>query len=466
MKPYHLFLAFLLFTNTEISAAEKDKIDEKEAEQIADSIYIYGYPLIMMDLTSQVMTNVVRPEGGKAPMGQFAHTRIFPDASFKDVTAPNVDTLYSLAWLDLSKEPYILHLPKMHERYYLISLLSGWTEVFQTFGTRTAGEEDIYYAITGPNWVGKLPLVFQEVKSPTDLVWILGRIYCNGTSQDCQVVHLLQDRLRLIPLSAFGKPYKPPTGVKNSTVNIKVPVREQVDSMEGTTFFKRLAFLMMFNPPSPEDKGIVDQMKKIGMFPGREFFMGRLNPEIANKIQSAPKRAQAKIMSHEDKATKKYNGWQITTRTGNYRTDYLQRAHIAAIGLGANKSEDTVYLLTHVDLEGNQLNGRNKYVIHFSPDELPPAKGFWSLTMYNDQYFFVDNPIKRYAITPRNDLLFNLDGSLDIFIQKDSPNERLRLPNWLPAPAGNFILMMRLYWPDTSVLNGSWKPPAVEKVKF
>jgi hypothetical protein len=169
-------------------------------------------------------------------------------------------------------------------------------------------------------------------------------------------------------------------------------------------------------------------------------------------------------MGHFKSAGTLENGWQFTTKTGIYGTDYLQRALVTAIGLGANRPQDAVYPTSEVDGAGKPYSGANKYVMHFEKGQTPPADGFWSLTMYNGEYFFVENPLNKYTVSPRNNLKYNGDGSLDLYIQKDSPGEE-KESNWLPAPGGQFILMLRLYWPkekDPSIIDGSWKIPAVK----
>ena len=179
---------------------------------VAQDAYIYGYPLVTMEMTRRVMTNVAAPESNRGPMGQFVKARTYPDASFRDVTAPNADTLYTLAWIDVGNEPWVLSIPDMKDRYFLMPLLDAWTNVFQVPGKRTTGTGAQTYAITGPGWSGTLPAGVKEYKSSTNLVWILGRIYCTGTPEDYTAVHEAQDQFKLVPLSAYGKLYTPPAG--------------------------------------------------------------------------------------------------------------------------------------------------------------------------------------------------------------------------------------------------------------
>ncbi|MGE3776805.1 MAG: DUF1254 domain-containing protein [Pirellulaceae bacterium] len=441
--------------------AQAQKLTDAEALQVAQEAYIYGYPLVTMEMTRRVMTNTASPAGSHAPMGQFLLMRKYPDASFRDVTAPNADTLYSTAWLDLAKEPYILSLPDEDGRYYLMPMLSGWTEVFAVPGKRTTGTKAQTFAITGPRWNGQLPAGVQELKSPTSMVWILGRTYCTGTPDDYRAAHAIMDQYQLVPLSAYGKPYSPPPGRVDPSVDMKTGVREQVHRMNAVAFFTLLADLMKDNPPAKEDAPMLEKLAKIGIVPGKDFDATKLPASVAPRIPSA---AQERILGQFQQGGTNLNGWIFATKAGVYGTDYLQRAFITAIGLGANRPQDAVYPTSEVDGDGQSYSGAHKYVIHFAKGQTPPVHAFWSITMYNADYFFVDNPLDKYTVSPRNDLKYNTDGSLDVYIQHASPGKD-RESNWLPAPPGKFILMMRMYWPhdqSPSILDGTWKPPAVK----
>ncbi|MFO1043936.1 MAG: DUF1254 domain-containing protein [Planctomycetaceae bacterium] len=447
--------------------AQDTKLDAEEAARIGVEAYIFGYPLVTMEMTRRISTNVAKVEGTRGPMGQLVNLRSYPSASFRDVTAPNADTLYSTAWLDLSKEPYVFSLPDEQGRYFLLPMLSGWTDVFEVPGKRTTGTGAQTYAITGPGWKGALPEGVKELKSPTNMVWILGRTYCTGTPDDYKAVHALQDKYSLVPLSSYGKPYTPPLGKVDPSVDMKTPVRDQVHRLDAASYFKTLASLMKENRPAKADGPMVEKLAKIGIVPGNDFDISKLDPATAKALQGVPKVAQEKIMGHFKNAGVFKNGWVYTTQTGLYGTDYLQRALVTAIGLGANRPQDAVYPTSEVDGDGKPYDGANKYVMHFPKGQTPPAKGFWSLTMYNAEYFFVDNPLNRYSISPRNDLKYNADGSLDLYIQKDSPGKD-KESNWLPAPQGKFILMLRLYWPQEtapSIIDGTWTPPAAKVAK-
>jgi hypothetical protein len=431
---------------------------------VAQDAYIYGYPLVTMEMTRRVATNAATAGGRHAPMGQLIKFRQYPDASFHDVTAPNADTLYTTGFIDVGNEPWVFGIPDMKDRYFLFPMLDGWTEVFQVPGKRTTGTGAQTYAITGPGWKGTLPAGVKEYKSPTSIVWILGRIYCTGTPEDYAAVHALQDQCSLVPLSAYGKPYTPPAGTLDPSIDMKTPVRDQVNRMDAVAYFTLLAQLIKANPPAAADAPELAKFAKIGLVAGQDFDASKLNADFAKRI---PEIALDRIMLQfkVNKDVKDINGWGYMTKTGIYGTDYLMRALVTAIGLGANRPQDAVYPTSLTDAEGKAYDGTNKYVMRFARGQTPPVRGFWSLTMYDGNYFFVANPINRYSASPRQNLKTNADGSTDLYIQNQSPGAD-KESNWLPAPAGKFALMLRMYWPneqDPSIIDGSWKIPPVKK---
>jgi hypothetical protein len=456
-----------VFASSGPGAREDDKaLTEQEARKLATEAYVYAYPLVTMEYTRRVMTNVAEPKGNHAPMGQFFNAKTYPDAKFRDVTAPNADTLYSTAWLDLSKEPYVLSLPDEDGRYFLIPMLDAWTNVFTVPGKRTTGTKAQTYAITGPGWKGELPRGVKELKSPTSMVWILGRTYCTGTAEDYKKVHALQADYKLVPLSSYGKDYVPPKGKVDDTIDVKTPIRTQVNDLKAADYFALAAKLMKANPPAKADAPMVAKLAKLGIAPGKEFDLSKQSDAVQKGLNAAPEAGQKAVMAHLPKSGKQVNGWVVTTDAGVYGTKYLQRALVTAIGLGANRPQDAVYPVGEVDSDGKPLDGASKYTLTFAKGQRPPVTGFWSLTMYDAGYFFVANKLDRYTLSQRNDLKENEDGSVTLYLQNESPGKE-KESNWLPAPKGKFILMLRLYWPkekDPSILDGSWKPPAVKKV--
>lgn len=450
------------------------RAEENVFEAVPEGVeaYIYGYPLVTMEMTRRVMTNVAKPEGTRAPMGQFVRMREYPTAEFRDVTAPNADTLYTETWIDVGDEPWVLSLPDAADRYYLFPMLDGWTDVFQVPGKRTTGTGAQKIAITGPGWKGRLPEGVTEYRSPTSMVWILGRIYCTGTPEDYAAVHKMQDEISIVPLSRYGKSYTPPAGKVDPTIDMKKPVRDQVNALGVEEYFTLLASLMKDNPPSEADRPMVEKMAKLGIVPGKPFDGRKLGPLAKEAFSTVPKIAQDKIMMHLKEGIvtgdmRLEHGWVYTTRAGLYGTNYLQRALVTAIGLGANRPQDAIYPTSEGPSILESYTGAKKYVMHFPKGQLPPADGFWSLTMYDKDYFFVKNELDRQSISARQDLKANSDGSVDLYIQNENPGPA-RESNWLPAPKGQFILMLRMYWPSEtppSLIDGSWKIPAVEARK-
>jgi hypothetical protein len=442
-------------------------VSPQEAQQIAYDATVYGFPLVIMDLTRQVFTAVPEPMENGAPVNQFGNKKTFPDPTFIEVTRPNVDTLYSAAWVDIAEEPVIFSVPDTQGRYYMMPLLDYWTDVFASPGSRTTGTGAGSFAITGPKWSGDLPEGVTEIKSPTRWVWIIGRFACAGSS-DYDNVHKLQNQLKLVPLSAWGTDYVPPANVPvDPSVNRKVSPLDQLLAMDASTYFNDVCQLMVDNPPYEADAPVLADLAKIGIKPGvdyKSYFAG-LDDDVKSAIQTGYQSALAEIPA--TKMGEEKNGWQMIYDTGDYGTNYMFRATIAYMGLGANLGDDAFYLSSFNSGDGEKYSSDKKYVLHFNKDEIPPINGFWSLTMYNDKALLAANPINRYNLGSLSDppLITNPDGSIDIYIQRDSPDPA-GTPNWLPAPAsGGFSLTLRLYWPQESVLDKSWASPAVQLVE-
>jgi hypothetical protein len=277
----------------------------------------------------------------------------------------------------------------------------------------------------------------------------------------------MQDEISIVPLKSYGKPYTPPPGKVDPTIDMKTPVRDQVNAMDTAAYFNLLAALMKDNPPAPADAPIVAKMAKLGIEPGKRFEFDKLDPAMQQALKDVPRQGFEKIMAHFKVAGEDINGWVFTTKTGLYGTDYIQRALVTAIGLGANRPQDAVYPTSEVDAQGQAYSGANTYVMHFPKGQMPPVNGFYSLTMYDAEYFFYGNELDRYTLSARNDLKVNADGSVDLYVQHENPGPD-KESNWLPAPSGKFILMLRLYWPTEtppSIIDGTWKIPAIQKVE-
>lgn len=442
-------------------------VPNKELYDAGVKAYIYAYPLVLMDVTKQSSTAVSAPieKSGRiqAPINQFANMASFPNAQFTDVVRPNADTLYSSAWLDLSKEPIILSVPDTHDRYYLMPMLSAWTNIFASPGKRTTGTTAQSFIIVGPEWHGTPPQNMTVIKAPTNMVWIIGHTQTNGPS-DYDAVHQIQKEYKLIPLSYWDKNYIPPANVRiDQTIDVNTSPSKQVDQMSFATFFTRFAKILKNNPPQEQDAPMLAMLKALGIEPGKSFDQSKLTAVQLQTLTIAIAAAKKQITDGALKFGVHRNGWDYPAIVGTYGTNYMERATIAKAGLGANIIEDAIYPTTFVDLTGQPLNGKNRYVIHFDKNNIPPVNAFWSLAMYSKDNFFVPNAINRFSIGDRDTLQFNQDGSLNLYIQHDSPGKD-KESNWLPAPENDFNLTMRLYWPKKNVLNGLWHAPPVIKV--
>jgi hypothetical protein len=453
--------------------ANAETVAPEDARKIAEDAYIYGYSLITTEVTRVQGTNISKPEPNKlgAPMNQFANVPRYPPADYRGVSAPNADTLYSLAWLDLS-EPQVFSHPDMGDRFYLMEMVDLWMHDLESSPSkRTAGGKAANYLITGPDWKGTVPEGMKHIPIATRYMVILGRTYANGTEQDYNAVNELQDQYKITPLSAWGKPYTPSAPPVNPNPGFSMTDKPQsvILAMGTGGYFNFMAKLMGGDaPPAEEDAPMLASMAKIGIVPGKPFEMSKLDPAIQAALKDIPQSALEKIEANKEILGGIVDGWVVTKGLGTYGTNYLKRAVVAAFGWPANQQLDAVYPYTEIDAAGQKLNGASKYTLTFPKDATPPVDGFWSITMYEiDQgWWFVPNPLNKFTVSMRNNPKFNDDGSLTLYFQNTSPGAD-KEANWLPAPKHDFIAMLRMYWPKESgpsILNGSWKPPAVRKV--
>ena len=434
----------------------KDKI------MLGAEAYLYGYPLVMMETTRIQSAKYIGPEN------QLRMVRQFPNAQFKEVVRPNVDTLYTTAFISMKEGPWAFEMPANNKRYELMPFMDAWTNVFASPGTRTSGNQGGTYLLAGPEWNGQVPKGMTLLKSPTDMVWLIGRTQTNGTA-DFATVHELQNRLRL------SKWPQPPDSLSASTDSKRdaqpswqvstepslTPVA-QMKALNTTEFFNRLMKLMVSNPPSPEDAPLLARLAQLEIKPGQAVHLSGSN---ALSFSLGRWIANQRVMKALN--TKAQDGsWSYPPlNLGRYGTDYNTRAAVAMVGLGANLPEDAMYPNTVLDHQGQALNGKHRYRLHFAANALPPVKAFWSITAYGADEFLIDNPLQRFAIGDRDRLVFNADGSLDLWVQATPPSQKEAAANWLPVQMGApFLLNARLYWPEDKALNGQWKMPVVERL--
>jgi hypothetical protein len=440
-------------------------ITEQEAHAIGVDAYLYFYPLITMEITRRQFTNIESgKELGKGPMNTFANVPVYPPADFKGVVRSNFDTLYSAAWLDLTKEPMIVSVPDTDGRYYLLPMLDMWTDVFASPGWRTTGTQAGNFLVTPPGWNGAVRAGMTRINAPTPYVWIIGRTKTDGPSE-YDAVHRIQAGYKVTPLSHWGKPARPVEAKIDPTVDMKTPPKVQIDTMAAAQFFAYGSELLKLHPPHITDQPIIAQMRKIGIEPGKSFDLDKAAPAVRNALANAPQEAQQLMAWKVPTIARAVNGWSMNTDTmGVYGNYYLKRAIVAQVGLGANLPEDAIYPLNLGDETGKPLDGAIKYALHFDKGNTPPAGAFWSVTLYDNEGFQLANPLNRFAVSSWMPFKYNPDGSLDLYFQNESPGAD-KEANWLPAPKGPFTLTMRIYAPRSEALTGKWNPPPVTRMQ-
>jgi hypothetical protein len=445
--------------------AAQPTITEQEAHAIGVDAYLYFYSLVTMDVTRKQSTNAEPgKEFGRGPMNMFTSAREYPPATFKGVVRSNFDTLYSIAWLDMTQEPMIVSAPNTNGRYYLLPMLDMWTDVFASPGWRTTGTQAANFLVTPPGWSGAIPAGMSRINAPTPYVWIIGRTKTDGPP-DYDAVHKVQDGYKITPLSEWGKPPRSVEVKIDPAVDMKTPPKVQVDTMPAGKFFAYAADLLKVNPPHITDEPMVAQLKKIGIEPGKNFDIEKVSPAIRNGLSNVPEEAQRLMTWKIPTLARVANGWSMNTDTmGVYGNYYLKRAIVTQLGLGANLPEDAIYPINLADETGKPLDGTSKYILHFDKGDTPPANAFWSVTLYDAEGFQVANPLNRFNLSSWMPLKYNADGSLDLYFQNETPGTN-REANWLPAPKAAFNLLMRLYAPKSDALTGKWSPPPVTRVQ-
>ena len=448
-----------------LAQAAPPALTEQEAHSIGVDAYIYFYPLISMDITRKQSTNIEPgKEIAKGPMNTFVNVPAFPPADLKVVVRVNFDTLYSVAWLDLTKEPLVVSAPDTGGRFYLLPMLDMWTDVFASPGWRTTGTQAGSFLITPPGWNGTVPAGTTRISAPTPYVWVIGRTKTDGPP-DYEAVHRVQAGYKVTPLSELGKTPTPAQVRIDPSIDMKTPPKTQADTMPAAKYFAYAAELLKLHPPHVTDQPILAQMKRIGIEPGKSFDFDKLDPAVKKALEGAPEAAQQLMQWKLPTLARVANGWSMNTDTmGVYGNYYLKRAIVTQQGLGANLPEDAIYPLNLGDEAGRPLDGANKYTLHFDKGAMPPVNAFWSVTLYDPDGFQVGNSLNRFAVSSWMPFKTNADGSLDLYFQNDSPGKE-KEANWLPAPKGPFNLTMRLYGPKSDALTGKWNPPAVTKVQ-
>jgi hypothetical protein len=439
----------------------------EQIKAIAEEGFIYGLPLVMNYAVMNEFVVDTNSSQFKAPFNVIHNERHVATPADTAVITPNSDTPYSTLWLDLRAEPMVVSVPAVDEnRYFSVQFIDGNTYNYGYIGSRATGNEAGDYLVVGPGWSGETPSGIKQVfSSTTPFALTLFRTQLFN-AEDMPNVEQVQAGYKVQPLSAFLNQAAPPAApgidfVPATTAGIK------------ENFFEYLSAALEFVPPSPDDEAIRARLASIGVGPGRTFELKDLSLEHKAAILLGMKQGDEQVDTFLSSGMKNINGWNIGSFFGDrdfYEDNWLMRAGAAKGGLYGNDAVEAVYPFTRTDSAGETLDGsKHNYTITFPADQLPPVNAFWSITMYDGKsQFLINNPINRYLINSPmlSDMEMNADGSLTIYIQKDSPGEG-KEANWLPAPNDTIYLVMRLYWPkDTppSILpagEGTWQPPAI-----
>ncbi|MEN4921412.1 DUF1254 domain-containing protein [Achromobacter spanius] len=433
----------------------------ESAQQAAMEGYLYFYPLVAMDLTRRQFTHPARGAQG-ASANTFLHGRTLPQAGAATPWA-NPDMLRSTAWVDLTDGPVVLSVPDTQGRLYTLTLLDMWTDVFATLGKRSTGTGKGNTVIVPPGWSGTLPSGMARLDAPTTHVWAKTLIQAAGAA-DLPAVNALQDGFVLTPLAQWNLPAQPPRVRPDPSLDLKIPVREQVDSMPTEAFFTYAAELLRKHPPHATDQPVLAQLRRVGLVPGRNFEVDKLDHAATQGMRRGVRAARERMDAAAGNSLRGANGWQQETASiGVYGNAWLRRALTAQAQPGAGLPEDLTVLLLAADSQGALLDGAHRYALHFEREQLPPADALWSLAAYDPQGMPVPNPVNRYALGDRDPLRYNPDGSLDLVFSHAAPAPDEQ-SNWLPIPAAGPVgVLLRVYSPGPAVVDGLWAPPAVRR---
>ncbi len=445
-----LLTALMMLSGGFSCACVAEPADADAVWELVAEAYTYAFPLVLTDATRTLSTNTDGTVQGRAPINQINHVKKLADASFRTVVTPNVDTVYSQAWLDIGAEPMIYVLPET-DRFCNVQVLDAWTNTAAVLDGAGA------YAIALPGWEGELPEGVTRVDVPTSAVWTIARVLLSG-SEDLPNVYAIQEQMRLLPLSAYaaGGDYAAPAGTYSSEIEY-VPVN-RVLSMTPAEFFNTANALMQINPPAEADAPLMEKLAAINVGAGMTFDASILGEDAAERWTQMLKELRAAFSAESARYAQKLGQWIYFGRPiGDFGTAYTYRAMVALVGLGANTVDVAIYPKTGVDETGAALTGEKTYVLHF--ETLPPTLegGFWSVTAYNEENFLIDNPIDRYCVNDRSDFALNEDGTLDIILSKEAPEDT---SNWLPVSDEEFHLFMRVYLPDMAALD-TWQAPVI-----
>lgn len=425
--------------------------------------YVYGYTPLYFDVSMKTYTNVEKPSENPnqmwAPVNQFFHGRRQQTSENTMGVAPNSDTLYTMAYLDLSKGPVIWHLPAWPGHYYVCPIHNQWADNISVGNRTNPGPIEVDYAVTGKDWHGSLPPGVRRIQMDSNHAMILCRIRQDFDPASLVSAHEFQDGMTLTPLSAWrkGARYTPPVGTVDPAISpwMGKTVPQQILAMDPQTFFSRVAQVLSINPPTQEDAEAVAVLRSFGIVQGQPFDFSKLSPEKQDALRQALILGPPLLKRALGNLGPRVNGWPYALAVGRYQEHYLKRAAAAQFGFSGNMMEDNMQSINLHDASGMQLNGDQRYTIHFAPGMTPPVDGFWSFTVYTAGTYDIfapkgRNPIGNHDKT--NPLHFNPDGSLDIYVQPEPTGDPAKDRNWLATPKGtDFMVYFRTYGPHPEI---------------
>lgn len=441
-------------------------LNTERISAVAEEAYLYAFPMLM-GYRYLFGSNLAKGAPSyRTPINTIASDSRSLDWQFKEVITPNADTPYTFATFDLRAEPYVLTVPEVTERYYVMQIedLLGFNEHY--VGTRATGISCGSYLLAGPRWSGEAPEgITQVLRTETDIIFVIGRTQLHGPD-DVPRLEAVQRGYKARPLSEFaGTSAPPPPPAVDWPMWID-------DASRDERFIGYVNFLLTFcQPTHADDAALLRRLGEIGIGPGAAFDADGLDPDTRAAIRTGVETARAKMGAFAGTIPSFDTGWTNTDPFGDrafYGGDYLKRAAMAMFGWGGNDRIEAYYPMLHRDADGDVLDGsKHAYTMTWKTD--PPTHAFWSVTIYDKSYdgtagYLVKNPIDRYLINSTTQgLVRGEDGSLTMHIQHDRPEVAAEAANWLPAPAEPFYLVLRNYFPAEEALDGTWVPPAVVK---
>ena len=459
---------------TEAVAQAPAAVEIKQIAATAEEAYLYSFPMIVG--YAVMYQYFIDPSSAqfKAPINQLHNEARVYTPKDTGISTPNSDTPYSMAMLDLRAEPMVLCVPTVDKaRYYDVQLVDLYTDNYGYMGSRTTGNGDGCYMIAGPDWKGTTPAkVTKAFRSETQFSLMVIRTQLFNAA-DMPNVKKVQAGYLLKPLSVF-------TGAPTPPAAPKVNWPKFTPSAFSTEFAEYLSFLLQFAPPvgtAAVEVPLREEFALLGIGKHPTVTPHPPSPEVKAAVSEGIKAAIAKIGKTAESVGTKVNGWQIGSAAGSrefYNGNWALRAAAAKLGIYGNSEAEAVYPFTHHDANDIIADGsKHTYQMTFGPGQLPPVNAFWSITMYDAHtQLLIDNPINRYLINSPMlaEMKKGADGSLTIYVQKDSPGKELE-SNWLPAPNGPMFIAMRLYWPKTEAPSvyplgkGEWTTPKLVPVR-